>query len=70
MTELQAMQEAMESLKAHGGTYKELKNLLGSETSHSGKAVISACAELLRKRGHYACANGLLKLRWADGPSA
>lgn len=64
MTELKAVEEALSTLKAHGGTYDELKIVLGAEPHETAK-IINACAELLRKRGHNACAESLLRLQWS-----
>jgi hypothetical protein len=69
MTELEAMKQAMGSLKAHGGSYKELRARLGDNKQHSAVEVVKACAELVRKCGHATCADGLLDLKWTDAPS-
>lgn len=63
VTEHAALKEAMSSLKAHGGSYRELRELLG-EGDKTAQEVIAACASLLRQRGHNTCADGLLELKW------
>lgn len=69
MTELAAIEAAMGSLKSHGGTYHELQAVLG-EPPHTARKIVKACAELLKRRGHNACAESLLRLEFIDAPSA
>lgn len=67
MTETAALETALNTLKAHGGTPKDLG--LG-EGAHTAKDVVKACAKYLRGIGHNACADGLLRMEWFDGASA
>lgn len=68
MRELEAIKAAMECLKAHGGSYSELRARLGDEGAEEitvpASAVIEACAQLVEERGHRACATALRALRW------
>jgi hypothetical protein len=66
MTELEAITEAMGILKAHNGTPRELTEYLQkADGSYTTVEVMAGIAALLRRRGHNACADGVLKLTWA-----
>lgn len=66
VTEVAAIKEALGTLKAHGFQYDDLHSELKGDghKKHSAEEIIGACAALLRKKGHNACAEGLLKMQW------
>lgn len=64
VTDHEAMKYAMSELKAHGFRYQDLSEVLG-EGPKTAIEIIEGGAELLRSKGHNACAESLLKLREA-----